>query len=773
MYLTEGELFQDKYRVLRKLGAGGMGIVHRAVEEAIERQVAIKQLLPDLVADEHWDRWLARVEEEARFLARIRDPGVVQLFEYGKDPDGIPFMVTEYVPGGPLAYPRVDGEMPAAERWLRWREFLLQIRSLLRTLDCVHRAGVVHLDLKPGNVLVQSTYGGHEVRILDFGLAALLDDGPAAHGRVAQDLADRVGEGTVRYMAPEQCVTGEAPSRATDLFSVGVMAYRGLCGSHPFADWPERGMLARLGERASARPLPPPSWVPGPLQDVMLRALERRPVDRFGDAREMRIGLERAFAASQARRPGAGVTGGTPRAEPEEERETRPHLVTATKDPRRLGLAFARSPHRDRLLLIIPHVPGTPAAADNERATDEVIAPAMEGLTVPETGEPLQLEVIGARELLDDALLADRVERLELSRVVLWEKGYVGRRLSGLLWFHAHIGTCDVIHLAGEEVLADLRHLPAVSYSPAETAREESIRRVSDRIAHALNRSWRHPALETLWASRAEVLPRVVRATRNLARGRNDRAVLRYARALEDDPGNTIARIRLAYLEGRMARNPGDWQHVARTLQAAVDEVPSHGPAWRELGVAWRRLGRLDMAARCLRRATELEPDDHDALASLGGVLKLRAERLGDSAETCEREALGCYESAVRITGGHSYPLLNAIRIRATRDAGFRLDGETRTLLEGVVAERKSQVDHAADPPWSHFDASEALLYLGRTPEALALIQEGWEQQRRHYTRDALSTYIRSLEAVASTGMNGSGIRSMLRLVRDLRDQRG
>lgn len=774
MYLTEGELFQDKYRIIRRLGAGGMGVVHRAVEEAIERDVAIKQLLPDLVADEAWERWLLRVEEEARFLAMIRDPGVVQLFEYGRDGDGIPYMVTEYVPGGHLAYPRVAGELESAERWLRWREFLLQIRALLRILDGVHGAGMVHLDLKPGNVLVQPTYGGHQVRILDFGLAALLDGGPTAKGRVAEDLADRVGEGTIRYMAPEQCVAGETPSPATDLFSVGVMTYRGLCGAHPFDDQPELGMLARLEGRATARPLTPPDWVPGHLQDVVLRALSRDPAQRFDSAREMRIALERAFSGAQLQPRRRGPPAGH---DADNEDET----VEVTQ-PRRAGgigpgggapLEAGANPHRDRLLVVIPYAPGTPAAADNERAIEEVILPAMDGQTVPETGDPLRLEVVSARDLLDEALLSDCVEGLELSRVVLWEKGYVHHRLSPLLRFHAHIGTADVIQLQGEEVLKDLQHVPAVSYGTDEEVLEESIARIGDRIAHGLMRGWRHPALETLWAARQEVLPGMIRATRNLARGRDDRAVVRYGRILEDDPGNTIARIRMAYLEARMARGPGDWQHVARNLQAAVDDVPSHGPAWRELGVAWRRLGRLDMAARCLRKARDLEPDDHDALASLGGVLKLRAERLGTSADTCLDEALTCYDDAVRITDGDPYPLLNAIRIRATRDPGFGLDDAAVRLLEGIVEERTAQARHATDPPWSHFDAAEALLYLARTPRALSLIQEGWEQQRRHFTADALSTFIRSLESVARIELNGSGVRSMLRMLKDMRASRG
>ncbi|MCA9686341.1 MAG: serine/threonine protein kinase, partial [Myxococcales bacterium] len=210
-----GEVLVGKYRVIDRLGVGGMGAVHSALRLSLGDVVAIKSILPHRSNP----RNRARFIREARALARVRHPNVVHVFDFGESEDGRPYMVMEYVEGPTLSQVLAAGGLPLA----RTLEIFVDI---CKAVEAGHRRGVIHRDLKPGNVmLARSDDGGELVKVLDFGLASLLDDEP---GRGEGALV-----GTFGYMSPE-AIEHRAWGPASDVFALGVMLYELVTGVQPF-----------------------------------------------------------------------------------------------------------------------------------------------------------------------------------------------------------------------------------------------------------------------------------------------------------------------------------------------------------------------------------------------------------------------------------------------------------------------------------------------------------------------------------------------------------
>src|SRR5438046_3041090 len=212
------------YRIVRKLGEGGMGVVYAAEDERLRREVAIKTIREagDSSARERFMR-------EARAAASLSHPNVCQLFDIG-DAEGTPFLVMELLDGESLAERLVRGALPLAEA-------IRIALAVLTALDALHSRGFVHRDLKPSNVFLT----GYGVKLLDFGLARELptaklssDDPTMQQGRSPVTLSGMI-VGTPRYMSPEQILGGVVDGR-TDLFSVAVLLYEMIAGSPPFKD---------------------------------------------------------------------------------------------------------------------------------------------------------------------------------------------------------------------------------------------------------------------------------------------------------------------------------------------------------------------------------------------------------------------------------------------------------------------------------------------------------------------------------------------------------
>lgn len=250
-----------------RLGAGGMGVVYRARDQRLPRDVAIKLLPPGALATEDAR---ARFWREALALSRLQHPGIAVLYEFDREGD-TDFLVLEHVPGETL-------EARLARGPLEEREVLAVAQQIVAALAAAHAEGIVHRDLKPGNVMV--TPAG-QVKMLDFGVARLAAGAMDEKRAGATTVATRLG--TLAYMAPEQLFGSNVDVRA-DVYSAGVMLFQMATGRLPFEDVES----AALAQRVLVEPPPPPSSVrPGvsmQLEKVILRCLEKTPDRRYANA---------------------------------------------------------------------------------------------------------------------------------------------------------------------------------------------------------------------------------------------------------------------------------------------------------------------------------------------------------------------------------------------------------------------------------------------------------------------------------------------------------
>ena len=272
------------YEIRDPLGKGGMGEVYRATDTRLNRTLAVKVLPPDLAGD---PGRRARFDREARAVASLNHPHICNLHDVGHE-GGIDFLVLEYIDAPTLAERLVAGPLPLTE-------VLSHAISLADALDHAHRHGVVHRDLKPGNIML--TKAG--VKILDFGLASLrtVDSLPnvqtVANDRAPLTSADGV-LGTLQYMAPEQ-LAGRNVDARTDLFALGVVVYEMATGYRPFRAETD---AATIGAILHTDPVPVASLgfrIPSDLDRIVMRCLAKDPEDRWQTARDLLLEL-RAIA---------------------------------------------------------------------------------------------------------------------------------------------------------------------------------------------------------------------------------------------------------------------------------------------------------------------------------------------------------------------------------------------------------------------------------------------------------------------------------------------
>src|SRR5512136_2900697 len=264
------------YEILALLGAGGMGDVYRARDSRLGRDVAIKVLPPHL-ADAPEVR--ARFEREARTISQLNHPHICTLFDIGRE-GGTDFLVMELLEGETLAHRLEKGPMPVAE--------VLTIGTQIAdALDRAHRAGVVHRDLKPGNVML--TKSG--AKLMDFGLARAADLDAAAPGALTESptvsrplTKEGTIVGTFHYMAPEQLEGKEADARV-DLWALGCVLYEMATGKRAFEGASQASLIGAIMEReprpiTELQPLTPPA-----LERVVRGCLAKDPAERWQSAR--------------------------------------------------------------------------------------------------------------------------------------------------------------------------------------------------------------------------------------------------------------------------------------------------------------------------------------------------------------------------------------------------------------------------------------------------------------------------------------------------------
>ena len=276
---TEGSIIRGKYRLLAKVGQGGMGAVYKALHLAFDELRALKVIAPELLSDE---LFVKRFKHEARITRLLQHPNAVRVDDIDEAEDGRPFIVMEFIEGKSLKnLIREEGPMPA-------ERVLSIIKQAAGALDAAHRQGMVHRDIKPDNISLVDTPDGEMVKVLDFGIAKMKE---ARMGEAAGLTLTGAGVviGTPQYMSPEQAMgkRGEDLDGRADLYSLGVVMYQMLTADLPFrADTTMEMLLAHM--QKAPQPIStahPELQVPENVAALTLRLLEKNRDMRPASAR--------------------------------------------------------------------------------------------------------------------------------------------------------------------------------------------------------------------------------------------------------------------------------------------------------------------------------------------------------------------------------------------------------------------------------------------------------------------------------------------------------
>lgn len=287
---SSGMTFGGRYQLHSRIAVGGMGEVWRAVDLVIGREVAIKILKDEYLGD---PGFLERFRAEARHAALVNHEGIASVYDYGEE-EGSAYLVMEMVPGQPLS------TILEEKKSLPTNQVLDIVAQTAAALAAAHKVGLVHRDIKPGNLLI--TPEGR-VKITDFGIARIADQVPlTATGQVM---------GTVQYLSPEQA-SGHPASPATDIYSLGIVAYEALAGHRPFSGESQVAIaMAQINETPPELPVS----IPESVRSLVMCCIAKNPADRPASATDLSVAAEAlrhndiqtAIRAVPQIRPGVGA----------------------------------------------------------------------------------------------------------------------------------------------------------------------------------------------------------------------------------------------------------------------------------------------------------------------------------------------------------------------------------------------------------------------------------------------------------------------------------
>jgi eukaryotic-like serine/threonine-protein kinase len=295
MTLQSGTTIADRYRLMRLIATGGMGQVWEALDTRLNRRVAVKVLKAEYTND---PEFTARFRAEAQTTAKLNDPGIANVFDYGETPDragGEPlaYLVMELVDGEPL------NSVISRMGRLSLTNTLDMLEQTGRALQAAHSKGLVHRDVKPGNILITPV---GQVKITDFGIAKAVDSAPVTQTGMVM--------GTAQYISPEQA-TGDEATAASDVYSLGVVGYEALTGRRPFLG---DGAITVAMKHIRETPPPLPSNVPANVRELIDITMAKDPRQRYANGGEF---ADAVAAVRAGRRPphpgliaGAAAAGG-------------------------------------------------------------------------------------------------------------------------------------------------------------------------------------------------------------------------------------------------------------------------------------------------------------------------------------------------------------------------------------------------------------------------------------------------------------------------------
>ncbi len=617
------------FRILDVLGQGGMGVVYRAFDEHLEREVALKVLPTGSLADEEARR---RFRKEALALSHLQHPNVGVVHDFDTQ-DGVDFLVMELVPGEGLDTRIRRGPVREAEV-VRLGE------QLAEGLAAAHASGVIHRDIKPQNLRLTPT---GQLKLLDFGLARAL---PGKASRAETETATGFGAiaGTLPYMSPEQ-LRGERLDERSDLHAAGAVLYELACGRNAFSrDAAEATMLAILHE------IPPTPTSQGAeigpeLERIILKCLEKSPDDRYQSARELAVDLRRLAHGSGRAPAGDAGTKRTRRA-----RLSRGGLAAALGSVAMLAVAAAlfldaggirsrvlgRGGDGTTSLAVLPltNLSGDPEQESfSDGMTDELITRLSQVGALRVVSRTSVMRFKGSKRSLRDIAHELGVNMivegsvLRAGDMVRISAQLIEARSDRNVWAHSYERELrDVLRLQGEVAGAVVENV-RVRLTPTERTRIGASRRVDPRAYEAYLRGaaefnrqstdgYRAAvthyqeaiALDSTYAPAYVGLAQAyeymsgiyMKSTEALPKAR---AAL--DKALQLEPENAEAHSALGY--SRMAHD-WDWAGAERSLRHALDLNPNSSTAHQNYGVLLLVLSRFDESIRELELAREIDP---------------------------------------------------------------------------------------------------------------------------------------------------------------------
>lgn len=277
-----GQILNDRYKVVEEVGRGGMSAVYKGIHELMDRTVAIKVLLPQLVSDQIS---IKRFQQEAQAASHLQHPNVITVYDYGFVASGQPYLVMDFLEGESLSdIIRRDKQVPV-------KRMIPIFMQACEALEHAHQKGVIHRDLKSSNIMLIDFEGKKDfVKVVDFGIAKLMP----SSGKQSQNLT-QTGEvfGSPIYMSPEQCMAQSLDARS-DIYSMGAMMYESLTGQPPLMG---NSIIDTMQMHMSTPPKPfresrPDLDIPEALERVVLKALAKKPEQRYQSMQELRDALE-------------------------------------------------------------------------------------------------------------------------------------------------------------------------------------------------------------------------------------------------------------------------------------------------------------------------------------------------------------------------------------------------------------------------------------------------------------------------------------------------
>ncbi len=395
----------DKYQVEQLIGEGAMGRVYMAKQLTLDKPFAVKILAPHLLNDEASQ---ARFAAEAHNCASLNHPNVVSVVDYGRTPEGVTYIVMEFIKGNTL-------ERIITEQFPLSRERIVDLTlQILAALTEAHGLGILHRDLKPENILVQQLRThGELAKVLDFGIAKLMDN-PAAPGLTSAGMVC----GTPEYMSPEQA-RGHKLDARSDLYAVGIILYQMLAGRPPFES---ESAVEILHKHLHEEPVPPSRLrgVPAdPLEAVCLRALSKDPSNRYESAMEFR---EEIIAASSSTRVTSSIKCNTCGAALKVEHRFCPSCGAPAPPKTPTASVQHRTSQTELMAAGLPSVGPTPLVG-----RDRQVQSARALLGRPQAG--LKLRVINGPRGIGKTRLVDEIA--DMAEQAGWRIYYVGADPSG------------------------------------------------------------------------------------------------------------------------------------------------------------------------------------------------------------------------------------------------------------------------------------------------------------------------------------------------------